>query len=240
MTIDAGPRLSREETGRLCRLAQAGDVEARNSVVMANYGLAHRLAAHAARGGVPLDDLIQEAVLGLMRAVETYDSDVAAFSTYAVGWIKQRLCRWVESQRGRVRVPHHAIQAMPMVRREQDNHPTIRAAAVAVAEAQGHAGRAEAYYRAAVSLDGLTVPPDELPDRYEPPDPDAPEAGARLASHLGRLDERSRLVLERRYGLNGHEPGSLADVARVIGLTKERARQIGEAAIRDLRGMMSA
>ena len=239
MTLDAGPRLSPEETARLCRLAQGGDVEARNRVVMANYGLCHRFASRAARRGAPLDDLLQEAVLGLIRAIQTYDPDRARFSTYAVGWVRQRIGRWIEQQQGRVCIPTYVLRALPRVRRAQEQHPTAREAAAAVAEADGYPARAEPYYRATVAMDGLGVPSDELEDRHGPDiDLDAPAASGRLLDGLARLDGRSRLIVERRYGLGGGEPRTLADVSREVGISRERVRQVGDAAIRDLRAMM--
>lgn len=172
------------------------------------------LVGHVAKGyfdrGVPSDDLIQEGVLGLRRAIELYDpARGVAFSTYAAYWIRQAMQVALEGQA-------HTIRAPRASRRPRVSNDAIALAAQTTS--------------LDVANDGASVG-DEIqarPDRIDPAD---------LAEALGllaRLDPRSRLVVEQHLGLHG-PTRYLSDIGKDLGLGRERVRQIYDAAIAEMR-----
>ena len=102
--------LSREQEVELCKRIENGDELARKIMIESNLRLAISIAKRYYRSGCPMEDLIQESNIGLMKAVERFDWRRGfKFSTYASWWIKQSVSRYVASHKNTVRVPSHAI-----------------------------------------------------------------------------------------------------------------------------------
>jgi len=102
--------LSREQEVELCKRIEMGDSSARDKMIQSNLRLAISIAKRYYRSGCPMEDLIQESNIGLMKAVERFDWRRGfKFSTYASWWIKQSVSRYVASHKNTVRVPSHAI-----------------------------------------------------------------------------------------------------------------------------------
>jgi RNA polymerase primary sigma factor len=107
--IGKGKLLTREEEVALSTRARKGDARARNELIQKNLRLAVSVAKKMQRKGTDLEDLIQEANIGLMKAVEKFDPTKGfRFSTYAHWWIRQSVGRHIQTHRGSIRIPSHA------------------------------------------------------------------------------------------------------------------------------------
>jgi RNA polymerase primary sigma factor len=207
-----------------------------------------RLVVNIARGylnkGLPLEDLIEEGNLGLMRAVEGYDGAMATrFSTYASFWIKQSIRRAVMNNGKPIRLPAYMVSLLAKWRR----------ASTALAESLGRPPTPEEVGRAlklskkkvgivakAIQVNNLTPHPenteDEPPvldevltdDRTKSAEERIIEADYlhRILNRLDSLDEREGTVIRMRFGLDPYPPMTLREVGEQLGLTRERVRQL--------------
>jgi len=108
--VGKSPLLTREQEVELCKKIEMGDAVARKVMIESNLRLAISIAKRYYKSGCPMEDLIQESNIGLMKAVERFDWRKGfKFSTYASWWIKQSVSRYVASHKNTVRVPSHAI-----------------------------------------------------------------------------------------------------------------------------------
>ena len=228
---------------RRLRLRAAAGRDAAELFVNSNLRLVVSVAKRYQSSGVPLLDLIQDGNLGLIRAVEKFDHEKGfRFSTYAVWWIRQFISRGIAGSRSTVRLPSRANDELLRLREmtnmlEQANGRQPSAAELA--EASGLTeGRVLELLRVSadpVSLSG-SVGEDggaELGDFVEDPSARAAVEGptSRLlpdefAKMLSVLDDREQDILRLRYGFDGGEPLSVAQVAIQIGLSRERIRQL--------------
>jgi RNA polymerase primary sigma factor len=259
-----GRHLNADEERILGQLTRAGDLDARNLLVERNIGLVRRAAGYRSYHFLTDDDLMQEGTLGLMHAADTFDPDRGTkFSTHATFWIVQAIGRAVDNQERAIRLPVHMTQRLTRIRRaasdlgqalgrEPDDGELC--AHLGIDQAMLDGARAASTVGAPISLDS----PQEAPggDNYTLgdiiPDPDADgfvdqiavaEALAARNRAIGRLlvglPLKSRRVLELRFGLADGEPRTLDGVGRVLGLTRERVRQIEVQALARLRASAS-
>jgi RNA polymerase primary sigma factor len=237
------PLLSREEEQRLFREMANGSpavcAEAKNAIIRANLRLVVKVALAYRDYGVPVCDLVSEGNLGLLKAVDRFDPDRGVrFSTYAVWWIRQDVRRALDQQCGQVRIPTHLRERIRHYRtlhgvlgRPPEDAETMRECGVNRHSAEEV--RRTAQFRE-ISLHAPAHPQDEcelrerIPDSTLCPERLAVEAEhRRLVKHLlAGLDERSRMVIQLRFGLSGSAPVSLEKIADRIGLSRERVRQI--------------
>ena len=257
--VTARPRdalLTADEERTLAEAAARGDAAARDRFIRANLGLVTTLARRYLGKGLDLDDLIGEGHLGLIAAVERFDPGVGVrFSTYAAHWIKTAIRDGLTNTSSTVRLPAHIVKLASRWRkaerqlcREQGFAPSDDQVAEALGltasqrEMLGQAKRA----RASRSGDGEggegSWSPDELADGHEGPGAalEASDERRGVMSRLGRLDERSRRVVELRFGLGGGGPLPLREVGRRLGLTPEGVRAIETRAIARLGRMQAA
>ena len=230
--------------------------EARATLIEANLRLVVKIA-HDFKGlGLPLLDLISEGNIGLMRAVEKFDpAKGAKFSSYAAWWIKQSMRRALANQSRVIRIPVQSagkinkIKSVKMKLAEQlGREPTDEE----IAANLGFSGRTVTGLRLAdlrtFSLhdpiqqgeDGefQDIIPDQgamTPDRILGDE----ESVHRLLSLLSQLDDRERLILQLRFGLDGKRPKTLEEVSQEIRRTRERVRQIQNQALAKLRAMLA-
>jgi RNA polymerase primary sigma factor len=251
----ASGAISDEERAWACRLKADGDT-ARNHLIEANLRLVVSIARRYVNRGLPLSDLVQEGNIGLMRAAEKFDHRMGnRFSTYATWWIRQAVTRAIAEQSRVIRLPVHVGQLLTQVRRASEElmqvlerAPTPAEIAVALNQPEERIRQALAASCAPISLetpmgeDGDQTIGDHVPDDESMGPADHVERLLQediLASAVQMLPERNRLVLELRYGLRDDRPRTLAEVGRVLGTTRERARQLEAQALRALRTMLS-
>jgi RNA polymerase nonessential primary-like sigma factor len=256
--IGTTPLLSRTEELHLARAVKAGDFDARQHMIRANLRLVVSIARHYQNRGVPFDDLIEEGNLGLIRALEKFDPELGfRFSTYATWWIRQNIEQGIMNQSRTIRVSTHVLKKLNAVlrvlrRRNADDGGArgddVNAVAAQLGRSADEVRQILRYNDRTMSLDAPldTVPDltvgDAIADEHSacPEDSIAvAEAQRQVANWVARLSDKQRLVIERRYGFNGHEVATLADLADELGLTRERVRQIQNAALAQLRHHIS-
>ena len=248
------PLLKRHEEDELARLVQEGDLEARERMILSNLRLVIKVAKEYDQLGLPLVDLINMGNIGLMTAVERFEPERGAkFSTYAVWWIRQGIFRGLSNQARTVRLPTHKIQQINHLKRvkEQLDMALGREAldTELAVEAEVPVGSVRALLsmsRNAISLDApLGSDTDDTVGSTLAEDPSkTPNAlSERLDLHrhvrgyLEKLHPRERLILTRRFGLDGKNPETLEQIGADYHVTRERIRQIEAKALLKLKRM---
>ena len=236
--------LTHPEELELSRRAREGDKRARQRLIEKNLRLVVSVAKKYSGYGLPFEDLIQEGNIGLMKAVEKYDPDRGfRFSTYATWWIRQAVQRAVIDKGRVIRVPVHMAEKIRKIGRtfsellsEHGREPTEEEVAERlgwgvedVRTAMSATADATSLNKALGVEEGAAELMDVVEDVHAPETPDAviqEIETSGLWAAVGRLPERARHVLVRRYGLDGRENATLADLADELGLSRERIRQI--------------
>ena len=261
-TIEAGLFAERVLRGHETVSLAATDEELREIVeegnramqrfVQANLRLVVSVARKYGRAQMPLLDLVQEGNTGLIRAVEKFDYTKGfKFSTYATWWVRQAISRGIAQQGRIVRLPVHVaeqVNQVSAVRRNLERQLGREPELIEIADELGleeekvvdllRYARDHVSLDAPVEADGDTSLGD-LIARETAPGPaevvlDAEER-ARLEGMLSELDERSRDVVRRRYGLLDGRQAKLADIGTHWGITAERVRQIERQALATMR-----
>lgn len=244
--------LSADEEIALGRCIQVGDEAARKRMIEANLRLVVSVARAYVGRGVPLLDLIEEGNLGLMHAVGKFDPDRGCrFSTYATWWIRQGVERAVVNQGRTVRLPIHVVRELSCyMRTEQELRRELSRApkTTEIAERTGFSVERIAKLRRirerSVSVDAPLddysghILLDSLDDVQARDPRDCAcdqEVKALIKGWLNELSPRHREVIEMRFGINGCERRTLENIGEVLGLTRERVRQVQIAAMRRLR-----
>jgi RNA polymerase primary sigma factor len=247
------PLLKPEQEVELAKRVEQGDKDAANAMAQANLRLVVSVARRYLNRGLPLEDLIAEGNIGLLRAVQKYEWRRGyRFSTYAVWWIRQAITRAIADKGRTIRLPVHVGEALTkrskavgQLTTELGREPSPEELDAVLGADASFIGAAVIAAQAPLSL-GMAVGEDgeeQLVDFLPDESGVTPEEGAvrRVSAEETRqvmndvLTEREREVLKLRFGLDGSSPESLDVVGRRLGVTRERARQIEAEALRKLR-----
>ena len=244
------PLLTAAEEVELAKRIERGDMVAKERMITSNLRLVVSIARRYQTQGITLGDLIQEGVIGLIRATEKFDWRRGfKFSTYATWWIRQAVQRGVANKARTIRIPVHVVEREQKVARTEreliaktGQVPTeeeiathaklplqqvreVREAARAVASTDAPIGSdGDSSFGELFAAGGPTTE-DEV---------DAVFRGDAVRRAVSKLPERQRDVISLRFGLVGDGPNSLEQVGKQLGITRERVRQIEAEALRRL------
>jgi RNA polymerase primary sigma factor len=222
--IGRGRLLAKEEELTLARQARAGDEDTRRRLVEKNLRLVVSVAKRYRGMGLPFEELIQEGNIGLMTAVERFDPEMGdRFSTYATWWVRQAIGRAIADKGRVVRLPVHAGEKARKTAR-------VRNALSALLGREPTYEEVASGLREFVEDEGASEMPDGVIRQME---------NARLIEAIEGITDRERHVLVRRYGLDGQESATLAELGEELGTTRERVRQLQRNAERRLSTLMT-
>lgn len=250
--ISKTPLLSREEEYNLLVLSRKGDKDSFKKLTEANLRLVVSIAKRYVGRGVEFLDLIQDGNLGLMKAIERFDPEKGfKLSTYATWWIRQSIERCVGNNGRTVRIPIHEIEKINKLNRIERQYvqkhgvsPTIKELAAEMDIPVAKVQELKYYSQDSTSLDA-TVGDDEdsfLGDFVKDENAISPEEYAiseiiknELNNVLETLTEREEQILRLRFGLDDGRPKTLEEIGQMLGVTRERIRQIETKSLRKLR-----
>ena len=248
------PRLTEAEERDLAAQCAAGDEEAIRKMVNANLRLVVSVAREYAGRGVPLLDLIQEGSIGLLVAARKFDhTRDYRFSTYATKWIRQGITKYITNHSGLIRIPEHTAERMRKIqaaRMELQKSDGVEPTVEEIAKRCGMEPEKTAELLLLMpEICSLDIPAGDtgegtLGALIEDVRSSQPQQALvrRELEHtmeilLGMLDDRQRQILRLRFGMEDDNCHSLEDIAKTMGISKERVRQIEGQAMEKLQKM---
>ncbi len=249
--IRKSPLLSSKQERDLAIRIGKGDEAARNEMIESNLRLVVKIAKKYLHRGLALSDLIAEGNIGLIKAVERFAPDrETRFSTYATWWIKQSIERAVANQSRIVRLPVHVasdlgrlMRAAKSLNQTLGREPSIEEIAEEMTVDSRDVHNLLELLRKTYSIEN-SVSDDgyQLLDVIRDESSEKPfavidhfERVAEIESWLNALSQAERRVISYRFGLGGQEPMTLDGIGKIMGVTRERIRQIETKALLKLR-----
>jgi RNA polymerase primary sigma factor len=255
--ISAYPLISRDEEAALARRIRVDDQEALDKLVRSNLRFVVSVAKKYQNQGVSLSDLINEGNLGLIRAAHKFDETKGIkFISYAVWWIRQAILQALAEQSRIVRVPlnragtlHRIGKRAAALLQELGREATHAEIAHGMDITEEEVAKTMSISQATLSLDAPMAPGEDnklldyLPDTINPtPDEQifVKALTESIEEALSHLKERESKILRLYFGLDGNEPMTLEEIGALLGITRERVRQIKEKALSRLRHVSRA
>lgn len=250
--INRVPLLNSDEEISLAKKTKRGDAKARKALIQANLRFVVSIAKRYSYFGVPLLDLIEEGNIGLMKAVTKYNPKKKfRFSTYAAWWIKQYILRAIANQGKTVRIPVYMMEMSSKYKKIYERlsqkwgrkpstaeiAKTMKISVSKVKEIE-QASAQTTSLESPVGDDGTAMMIDLIEDEgaSSPSEDFSRYLGKEKALALiQKMNKREQKILDMRFGLKDDTPHTLEEVAKHFKITRERVRQIEEAALRKLR-----
>ncbi|MFZ9689529.1 MAG: sigma-70 family RNA polymerase sigma factor [Phycisphaerales bacterium] len=252
--VNETPLLTPDEEKTLgWRIINDGCLQSKERMIKANLRLVIAISKNYVNRGLTLPDLIEEGNIGLIRAVEGFDpAQGARFSTYASWWIKQAIKRTLINAVQPIHIPAYMVELIARwkdtSRKFEEKHgrsPSLQELSkemkLPVKKLVIIRRAVKAYQapsQAPIGEDGVAMDFGDLFEdtRGKQPDREASENEdfKIILKLLDSIDERDARVLRLRFGLEGHEPLTLKQIGEIVGLTRERVRQIEVEALRRL------
>ncbi len=254
--ISRSPLLTAEEEVALAKKIARGDMAARQKMIESNLRLVVNMAKRYLNKGLPFPDLIEEGNLGLIKAVEKFNHKKGfRFSTYASWWIRQSIQRALVNHSKVIRIPVHVVEqinhylsALEDLVQERGRDPKRSEIARQMRLSEKRVIQIQQLLRKTYSLDDPlpeSTTDATLQDVIEDVGQISPVAALeekylkeKLVQWLQSLNETERQVILLRFGLEDEKPKTLEEIGSVLGLTRERIRQVELSAIRSLRVMV--
>jgi RNA polymerase primary sigma factor len=255
--ISQYPLITRDDEVSLAQQIRTGCEESLNKLVRSNLRFVVSVAKKYQNQGVSLSDLINEGNLGLIRAAHKFDETKGIkFISYAVWWIRQAILQALAEQSRIVRVPlnragtlHRIGKRSSALLQELGREPTVEEIAEGMDITQEEVAKTLSISQGHLSLDAPLSPGEDnklldyLPDTQNPgPDDETFEHALTesIEEVLSTLKEREARILRLYFGLDGQEPMTLEEIGGMLGITRERVRQIKEKALARLRHVSRA
>lgn len=242
--VTAQPILSRTEERDLSRRALSGDARARDELVERNMRLVISIAKRYQFSGLPLEDLVAEGTIGMLKAVDRFDPELGfKLSTYATLWVRQAVQRYVHHNSQIIRVPTAVQDLRFKIVRHRKKFPDASDEELAL-ELEVTVSEIEDAWvgpRVAMSLDSVFGFDGDSPFHEVLADPNAPDPAdvaedmRALRRALSALSQRERAVLELRWGLDDGKVRSRNDTARLMGMQPSSVATIQARAMKKLR-----
>ncbi|HCJ12551.1 MAG: hypothetical protein A2Y14_01490 [Verrucomicrobia bacterium GWF2_51_19] len=251
------PLLSAEEEQGLVDAMQRGSESARTRLIQSNLRLVVKMAHQYKSYGLPLLDLIGEGNIGLMRAIDGFKVDKGTrVSTYATWWIKQAMRKAIIKQGKTIRIPTHIFEKIALIQKaktaffEQHKHvPSVAELAKWTGLPDRKVALIEEVMQKTESVDAPIIEDDEQAETFAAIIVDSQMADPQqnldeqtlmldVKGILSLLDPKELKVMRLRFGLSGDEGKTLEAVGKIMGLTRERVRQIERLALAKIKRIL--
>ncbi len=247
------PLLTAKEEVELSKLIKKGDEKARKHMIRSNLRLVINIAKRYMYLGIPFLDLVEEGNLGLMKAVDKFNHKKGfRFSTYAAWWIKQSITRSISEQGKMIRVPVYMNELIAKWKKTKESMsqklkavPEDGVIAKKMKISKEKMGQINFWLSTTTSSLEASIGDEEegqVMDLVEDVNSVSPDMEIsrfmnkeRVENLLEIMNERERKILDMRFGLADGKAHTLAEVARKLGVSRERIRQIEEEALKKLR-----
>jgi RNA polymerase primary sigma factor len=250
------PLLTPKQEVDLARRVQKGDKQAREHMIKANLRLVISIAKRYVNLGVPINDLIEEGNIGLMKSIEKFDPEKGfRFSTYSAWWIKQGISRAIIDQGKMIRVPVYLNEEISKYKKvtEKLTHKLKRrpSPSEVAKKMKVSVEKVKDLENSITKMSSLDAPIGEggdgqVKDIIEDSNVASPDEQLeiffnkeRTVSFLEMLDERERRIIELRYGLLDGNALTLAEIAKELGVSRERVRQIESATLKKIKQVLN-